>query len=320
MHSTATKKAEEDIFWPSWPINVIFDFCQICVFLMGQGTLKMFFLSSKFLLTFYILICFNPSFAQDNEKSFQPHMLLHSIQGCPPNSMCNEEMGKRKQEWLNLVKQVRDKKQGLMALEEFRKKQGIPFNVWLKGDLQPKDDASTPPADLGKLRVSEMGAVAYWDSPCEFHRKQEQPTHTAQIFLPGPTAKNLAAVTRISKASIQFQKAYLFEQNGEKPPREFIVPRDEFPLYIMPQKLVFVLEEEALFYHLSIDHLGETHITEPGTKNSNPPGESVTCPDYALRPLAKVLNQDKTIYQVAQCRQYVHLGHQYILLIPSGCY
>ncbi|MBI2520970.1 MAG: hypothetical protein HYV97_11150 [Bdellovibrio sp.] len=238
--------------------------------------------------------------------------------------MCNEEMGKQRQKWLSVVKQVRDKKLNITALEDFRKNQGLPFNVWLKGEMQPKDEITTAPADLGKLKVNEKGPVAYWDSPCEYHRKQERPIHTAQIFLKGLAAKSLATTIRNFHGMIQLQKAYLFDQNvgpnGTPLLSEFVIPRDETPLLILPKKLVFVMEEEGLFYHLNIDHSGDIQITEPTSNNSNQLSESVACPDYALRPLTQLLNQDKTIYQVAQCRQYTHFGHKYILLIPSGCY
>ncbi|HAZ12667.1 MAG: hypothetical protein A2X86_11280 [Bdellovibrionales bacterium GWA2_49_15] len=287
---------------------------------MAQSTLKMFFLSSKFLLTFYILAWIDSGPARGDDSPFQPHMLLHTIQGCPANSICNEEMGKRRQAWLSLVKQVRDKKLNLMALEEFRKNQGFPFNVWLKGDMQPKDEVTTPPADLGKLKVTDKGPIAYWDSPCEYHRKQEQPIHTAQIFLKDLSRKSKEQIARNFQGTVQLQKAYLFGPNIEKAPSEFVIPRDEFPLYLTPQKLVFVLEEEGLFYHLGIDHSGNINIAEPATKNSNPTAESLTCPDYALRPLAQLSGPDKTIYQVPQCRQYTYQAHQYILLIPSGCF
>ena len=285
---------------------------------MGQSTLKAFFLSSKFLLTFYILV--QTGLGQANETPFQPHMIFHPIQGCPANSMCNEEMGKTRQEWLSLVKQVRDKKKNIGALEEFRKNHGLPFNVWLKGDLQSKAEQNPDPAEQGKLHTPDKNPVAYWDSPCEFHRKQEHPIHTAQIFLKDLVPQAKATAEQQFHGMIEFQKAYLFGPNTEKDPSEFIIPRDEFPLTVVPKKLIFLMEEDGTFFHLSIGQSGETHITDPTMAGPKTAAESITCPDYALRPLSKVFDQEKDVYQVTICRQYLNNGQHYLLVVPSGCY
>ena len=78
----------------------------------------------------------------------------HENPGCPLNSICHREMGKKRLKWRQELEHFKGD-QGKL-LEKIRQDQGIPFKVWAK---------SLDETDKNIIR---------WDSPCRNHRKREE--------------------------------------------------------------------------------------------------------------------------------------------------
>lgn len=198
------------------------------------------------------------------DENFQAFMIDHAYEGCPTNSECTKELGIKRKSWSDLLQ----KHSSLSDLKALTQKYGHPFKVW----FEPKK------VDNSKL-IS-------WNSPCDIHNKEEQIIRTGEYFL--------KSHLKTSEA-ILFHKVY-FEKGNEV--IEYIIPRDESPLYKDGNDLIFLLEEKGRFYGLKVTAQNDfSLIKSPATKVFS---ETVSCPKKLSDYFKK--NASKELYSFFNCK------------------
>lgn len=207
-----------------------------------------------------------PVLSQDNidwEKNFKPHMVDHLNEGCPSNSECTAELGKKRKAWEDLFKT----RPTAMAMNALAKTIGFPLKIWNDKNSSKEDYIS-------------------WNSPCEVHNIEGQEIRTAEIFIKSPL-KN--------KDHALFHKIYM--ENGDKV-REYIIPRDETPLYKDGNDLVFLLEEKGHYFGMRINEKNEySLIKNPSTQHFS---ELISCPKILQDYFDK--NVHKDLYRFSNCK------------------
>ncbi len=217
----------------------------------------------------------------------------HPNMGCPENSLCEKEMGLHRKKWLTLLRDIRDKslpeKIKVKRLEEFRRKHGIPV-----GFLAQK----TQEKDLWKI---------LWSSECRWHRteKLEDKVFYGNAFV-SELSKDVAFVRygeKVSKVTVDenFQLDPITVYSGKKT-YHYYAPKGEIPLYLQKGKLVFLRDDEEVFYGLEIAPSGKWKITSSENKNQSrffAGSEDTKCPEE-VKPL-------KPFYQSHFCRKIYNI-------------
>ena len=219
------------------------------------------------------------------DKNFKPHMLNHSYEGCPTNSRCTQKVGQHFKRWLAILKQetqnLSNKKTYLEGktwprLDKFRKKYGIPLEVWSFPSKKNPDN------------------LIYWDSPCEYHNKKDQ-----KVMVSLALAKDLRELQKLEKKNhkIMLARSLLLEPSGKT--REYLVPRGMGPLYLDGESLVYTKENQGLYYGIRIKHIGKISVTIPALPQQYP--KTVSCPDPLVKKFAHIF-PSKKIYQGVYCQ------------------
>lgn len=195
------------------------------------------------LILFFTLI--QILWAQDSgDRIFLPHMVDHPFVGCPENSRCNEELGKRFLTWKNLLK----KGPPLEQLTAFAQEQGIPLKVYIPHLLD--------------------GPFISWDSELPIHRLRFD---KALYFF-----KKQSGLKEVEGLKL----ALALSKQGEVI-RHYFIPRDEKPLAKSGKYLIFLIEEEGNYFSLQIDDEGGFSLIERMKKNKNFP-QHIPCPEDLL--------------------------------------
>jgi len=160
-----------------------------------------------------------------NEISYDD--LAHENFGCPENSKCSEDLGKKMQAFNYLFQ---DKKNLNKNLNKFRKKVGIPLTFYTSVQA---DDMIT------------------YISRCRQHNPKEgKRTVEATMFL-----KRFE-----SHENMYYKKLELLELK-----KSYLISINDTPLYIEDGKLVVLKESEDSFYYLNLRSDGYFSIIEPST-------------------------------------------------------
>ena len=107
-------------------------------------------------LSFMFALFVEGSTDKDLSPQFKPHMLDHINEGCPTNSSCLPQTGKRYKQWIDFLKKKSPKgARRWTILENFRKKNSIPLEVW-----------SFPQAE-------KTEGLIHWDGHCPNHNKKD---------------------------------------------------------------------------------------------------------------------------------------------------
>lgn len=200
---------------------------------------------------------------------FKPHMINHPFEGCPAGSRCTKETGARRKVWEDLLKVKTNR---LKKLEQYRQKVGLPLPMW-----------SLPLEPLAQ-------DVVQWNSPCANHN-----TETQKIFLAEMTAPNFKSLMK--QKHLIIRKSLV--TTSDKSLLEFPAIRDEAPLYISKNNLVYMLDYEGEYYGLSISSKGDVVFIDPQTPPRFP--ENITCPPQMLEAFQK-LPAPKGLYLGASCK------------------
>ena len=231
-----------------------------------------------------IFLCFTiaPLVEGNTNKNFspefKPHMLDHINEGCPTNSSCLPQTGKRYKQWVDLLKKKSLKgARRWRTLENFRKKNGIPLEVW-----------SFPQAE-------KIEGLIHWDGHCPNHN---QKGHKIQITL--ALTKNFIELAKLEREKkIYIPRAFLLEMSGTI--KEYLVLRGSGPLYLDGDALVYIKETEGAYYGLRIESQGRLSVIPPQTPNHK--SQSVECPK-ALNERFAGHTTPKKLYQGAYCRSF----------------
>jgi hypothetical protein len=209
------------------------------------------------------------------ESNFKPHMIDHIYEGCPTNSSCLKEAGSRYQAWIEKLNRYSKRPNGWKSLEEYRKKHGIPLEVWtLENGLNNKE-------------------LIHWDSPCTHHNQKGQ----RKIMIGLGLGKSFGELIKKNKKSILVRRALLENHHGES--ISYLIPRGETPLYISNKELIYIKSVEGNYFGLSVGSKGKVKIV-PVTEPPKYP-KTITCPPPLLQDFGD-LSKDQKIYQGAYCQ------------------
>lgn len=226
-------------------------------------------MKSIFLFQIVFILLFDHSFAAQEiklEEQFRPYMVDHINEGCPANSECNEVLGQKRKQWEESLK----KYSAQNDLKTLMQKVGHPFKVWFE------------PKKSGSLEVIS------WHSPCESHNKENHIIRTAEVFLRSPIKEK-------EDEKILFHRIYL--QEGKKV-TQYIIPRDETPLYKSGDELVFLLENKGQYFGLEVNSRNQFSLIKTPSTQIFP--EVVACPKGLSEHFNK--NAPKGLYQFFNCK------------------
>ncbi|MEX1100208.1 MAG: hypothetical protein WEB87_07270 [Bacteriovoracaceae bacterium] len=179
--------------------------------------------------------------------------LAHENPGCPENSICSEEMGKKMIKWNEFAKKLKEKKRPGKALDEFRRKNGLPVSF-----LATKDSALS------------LDPILY-TSRCEHHNPKDANKTVykgIQFFRNNPQSK-----------SALFDSVIVYDGSSR---RRYQVPYEDAPLMIKDQNVVVVQEYDELFYHLAISADGKwkaLNLSPQDISKARQTLENAQCPD-----------------------------------------
>jgi hypothetical protein len=183
----------------------------------------------------------------------------HENVGCPENSDCTKEMGFHRKNWQALLRSLNKMKkestEAVASLEEFRKKNGIPVSFY---------------TNSGALK---RFSPIIFESSCPLHnpKKKEDKILIGEAFI-----KNLLDKT----AHIQIQDTthdiplgelvyldpvYVYDPLHPEKNLIFFIPKGEKPIYINGDEITLLMEEEDVYFGLSIKTTGEWKITSTKT-------------------------------------------------------
>lgn len=162
--------------------------------------------------------------------------LIHENKGCPENSICSPLVGEKFLEWDQFLKRLikiprinrKDK------LNPFLKKNGMPLHF-----LIAENEIKKP---LG----------AYWNSRCRHHNQKDK----SKVFKALGHLKSLDM-----KSNIKFDSATIIETKSN-----YQLPYQHQPIMIKDNKLIFTVDFDKAFFHLSVTTKGEIEAVNVGAK------------------------------------------------------
>ena len=209
---------------------------------------------------------------------FKPHMLDHVHEGCPANSSCLPQTGKRYKKWVDLLKRKLSSDKRLQMLNNFRRKSGIPLEIW-----------SFPTAEGSE-------GLIHWDSRCSNHNKDGK---KIQISL--SLAQDFKELKKLEKESskIYITRSFLLEKEGTIV--EYMIPRESTPLYLEGQHLIYTRETEGHYYGLSIAPDGSVQVLP--VKGGARDAKTVDCPAKLVQRFAAA-DAPAELYREAYCKAF----------------
>lgn len=148
--------------------------------------------------------------------------LAHQNQGCPENSQCSKEMGKKIQDFKNFLARTQNESNFSNQLENYRLKNGIPVKFLIQ-----KESPTLDPV--------------VWDSRCSLHRTKK--ISQGLLFFQNNPKSPL----------VQFDPIYFNDVLYE-------IPHGEQPLLIKNDEIVITTEFEDHYFYLSINKNGNWKV------------------------------------------------------------
>ncbi|TDJ08831.1 MAG: hypothetical protein E2O68_01360 [Deltaproteobacteria bacterium] len=178
----------------------------------------------------------------------------HENPGCPINSVCYTNMGKKRLKWREEFEHFKGNQAKL--LEKIRQDLGIPFKVWAKSlDETDKD-------------------IIRWDSPCRNHHKRDDKIYLAEVF-----TKDLK---ELNSPKIISEQAFIIKNNKIL---SYPIPRKEYPIYMDGPDLIFSLFYDGVYFDLKISPGGALGFLESPAKKLEL--EDIACPKELTEHFAK---------------------------------
>lgn len=232
--------------------------------------------SLKIALVFLFLTGYlAPSHAQDTGTEpieavpeFKPYMLDHPFEGCPGGSKCTKETGIQRKKWSDLLKLKRNR---LKSLETYRQKVGLPLATW-----------SFPVTNIPT-------GLALWNSPCPDHNLEND-----KILLAEFVASDFKKLEQLKNIIIRKTLLKTADKIVAYPSI-----RDESPLYISQQRLVYNLDLDGDYYGISIGSDGSVKVVDPVMPSNFP--ENVSCPPE-METSFKELKSPNNLYKATTCK------------------
>jgi len=204
------------------------------------------------------------------KERFKPYMIDHSIEGCPTNSICDKKAALIRKKWLKLIQSNDSKKKKIKNIEHFRKKFGVPFPIW-----------------VGPLGIKDKSVIS-WRSPCSHHTQKGN----EKIFIGEKFLKNIKNLYSKNEKKFMAQKAFMLLDSHKI--KEFFIPRDDTPLLVESNQLIFQFEYYGHYYGLAIKENGQVRVIENQRPKDHWP-VNIECPKklvtkFRFEKLANTLN------------------------------
>lgn len=212
-----------------------------------------------------------------SEKDFKPHMIDHYFEGCPTNSKCSPEVGKKRNTWVKFIKSISNDSDLVKSkkMKKFIKNHGVPLGVFANNDSE-KDNS-----------------LILWDSPCKIHNKKEE----ENIYLGEVVVRNFLEAKR-DKVGVYIPHAHLMK--NEKEIQMYMVPRGENPSHLEGDKLIYIKEEDGHYYSIKVDPKGVIELSPPLITSHN--ARSIRCPKELIHSFIKNIHV-KNLYQDVYCKE-----------------
>lgn len=216
-----------------------------------------------------ILFGFSP------EKEFQSYMIDHPNLGCPANSHCSAEFGKKRKLWSDMVQRIKDKleKSPIEALDKIRRESGFPIPIWATN------------------KSLENPAVVSWNSPCRHHNLPKKEIYHGEVILSDFTTWDTLESESLTRAKI-------WRLQGEEV-MEYGSLQGAIPSMLKNGQLYFTREEQGVYFGLLVSASGEMKIIPTETAAMAP--REVQCP-AKLTEAYKTWSWSSELYQQTVCR------------------
>jgi len=189
----------------------------------------------------------------------------HADDGCPTNSYCSPFGGNERKKWMNFMEKLSGSRNTrTQKLEEFRKKTGIPLTAWVTPEKQKEKE------------------IISWDSRCLHHQKEGNIFFPAEVLAPN--------LNTLKDKKLVIDQTYTILKDNIV--RTYMTPREEYPLYIDGDDLVFLREEEGNYYALKMSPAGLNEIIEAAKLDTEDYPTEIKCPE-ALINFAKEREKEK---------------------------
>ncbi|MCK5072997.1 MAG: hypothetical protein KAQ98_06190 [Bacteriovoracaceae bacterium] len=183
-----------------------------------------------------------------NIENFPVYKTTHNNSGCPENSYCKKNLGKKRSRWVNFVTTLRGSSKFVTRkIEAFRAKHGIPIDVWY-------------------IEKENREKIIHWNSICQSHSTKNNKVYVAEII-----SKNLK---KIKTPGIHFEKCLLIHN---KKILKFPIPRGQIPLYIDGNRPVFISNIGNHYFGLRVSSKGALNVVP--IKFPIKPPVTVDCPE-----------------------------------------
>gem|GEM_PF-4389962 len=254
--------------------------------------MPIFTLSKYLFLTFSIGLVISHNAASSMQQTTGtplpqvPEHFDHRIDGCPANSMCTINMGKIRKLWIRLLKDLNKNSKSqtingpdqLASLNKFASENGFLIPSWaaIKANLNPEaSEAQNKIKDIGEINQDSMSnqfftqnlpPLAYWDSACPSHTSKDWQIVPVVSF---EKVKSMDAYFNLHSTPYQFfQPLWLGETSSTGVNSFQIVSgiRGETPIAIHDGGLIYLMEEEGVYYYLQIKNSRPTFLSKPNDK------------------------------------------------------
>ena len=211
------------------------------------------------------LLAFGKNFSEKQlarlkaKKELTYYDLAHENPGCPENSLCSEETGKKMKKWQEFIralkKQTLKKKSLTSRIEKFRQENGIPITFLTT-----------------KKNIIGIDPILY-TSRCSHHNPEDKSKTVLkgiQFFRNDPNSE-----------SVKLDKVVVY---GKEKDVVYHVPYQEVPIMMQNGSLVLNQEYEDVFYQLSIASDGDWKVKNISSKAMSKALqvlEDAECPDKA---------------------------------------
>ena len=196
----------------------------------------------------FLSLCFYASGIKSD--SFSPHMIFHEIEGCPENSLCQKEYGKKRKKYMDSLKSKEKRK-------SYFNRNGAPFRFYAP-----------------KTFIGNKSSYAIWDSHCGHFRTK------------GKEVLEIETFTKKINQNNKFMAKNVLVSKGDKL-HQFKIPINADPLKMINQELFFETKEDFKFYLYAAKDNGLIRVAE-GIKGSS--FSYTKCPKNLLSLYSKVKN------------------------------
>ncbi|MBT3236714.1 MAG: hypothetical protein HN353_12230 [Bdellovibrionales bacterium] len=208
----------------------------------------------------------------------QPEIRSSSFEfaGCPANSKCGEEYGKRYAGWRKLF--ATESSSAVKQLQKFKRRDGVPLTFWSQ-DTQNRSDQ------------------IFWDSPCQHHRTSDKKLYLSQMLFGRSFSLKRKAI---------IEQVLVVGSSGKI--TSYPRPRGMIPTHLDTKgRMRFIMEEGGVYFGLAITPAGAISITSANSAVRS--STDVKCTSQAINLFDREMKAQRDIYRGHTCRRIWQQQH-----------